>query len=192
MSTRHRVDFLFSMHKFAFLASTLTLCVLLTGCVGTGPNTEQGAVAGGALGALAGGIIGHNSRGGDAFGGAILGAATGAIAGGVIGNSVDQERGTIYGTPDRPPGRYGNPDDRAYRVSRVQGHATPPPTPVDPVPPQPAPNAIWVPGYWIYDTRSYTWVTGRWEIPPPFARTYVPAHSETRNGQLVHVPGYWQ
>src|SRR5687768_7588050 len=102
MATRGEPPLFSAMHKPAFLASSLTLCALLTGCVGTGPNTEQGAVAGGALGALAGGIIGHNSRGGDAFGGAILGAAAGALAGGVIGNNVDQERGTIYG----PPGRY--------------------------------------------------------------------------------------
>lgn len=177
-----------NVNKSILLASALTLGVLLTGCVGTGPNTEQGAVAGGALGALAGGIIGHNSRGGDAFGGAILGATAGALAGGVIGNNVDQERGTIYGAP----GRGGNPDDRAYRVSRAPAQATPPPTPVDPVPPQPAVNAIWIPGFWIYDGRSYTWMRGRWEIPPPLAHTYVPAHSEMRNGQLVYVPGYWQ
>ena len=176
------------MSKSAILASLLASSALFTGCVGTGPNTEQGAVTGGVLGALAGGIIGHNSGRGDAFGGALIGAATGAVAGGAIGNSVDHERGTIYGSP----GRYPNPDDRAYRVSRVQAAPTPPPTPVDPVPPQPAPNAIWIQGYWIYDGRNYSWVAGRWEIPPPFAHTYVPAHSEMRNGQMVFVPGYWR
>lgn len=178
------------MHKL--LLPTLALSALLTGCVGTGPNTEQGAVAGAALGALAGGIIGNNSRGGDTFGGAMIGAATGAIAGGVIGNSVDQERGTIY-TPSNPPPRvYENPDDRGYRRARIESAPTPPPTPRETVPPSPAPNAIWVAGYWIYDGRSYTWVGGHWEIPPPFAHAYVPAHSEVRNGQTVYVPGYWQ
>jgi hypothetical protein len=184
----HRSDFTFAMHKPALLTSTLALCALLTGCVGSGPSTEQGAVTGGALGALAGGIIGHNSRGGDTVGGAVLGGVAGAIAGGVLGNSVDQERGTIYGAPGRQP----TPDDRGYRVSRVQAPSGPPATPVDPVPPQPASNALWVPGFWIYDGRSYTWTAGRWEIPPPYARTYVPAHSEMRNGQMVFVPGYWQ
>jgi hypothetical protein len=137
-------------------------------------------------------VIGHNSRGGDAFGGAILGAAAGALAGGVIGNSVDQERGTLYGPANPPPGRYGNPDDRAYRTYRAQAIPTPPPTPAETVPLQPAPNAVWVPGYWIYNGHAFTWTSGRWEIPPPFAHAYVPAHSEVRNGQTVFVPGYWQ
>jgi hypothetical protein len=175
------------VNKSILLLSGLSLATLLSGCVGSGPNTEQGALAGGALGALAGGIIGHNSRGGDAVGGAVLGAVGGAVAGGLIGNSVDQERGTIYGQP--------NPDDPRYRrVSHAAPavQSTPPPTPNDPVPPQPSANAVWIAGYWIYDGRSYTWVRGRWEVPPPLARTYVPAHSEMRNGQLVHVPGYWQ
>lgn len=175
------------MAKSILLLSGLALGSLLTGCVGTGPNTEQGALAGGALGALAGGIIGHNSRGGDAVGGALLGGAAGAIAGGVIGNGVDQERGTIYAPGNPPPGR-GTPADRAYRVAQVQ----PPPTPAEHLPPSPAPNAVVIPGYWIYDGRRYTWVPSRWEIPPPLARAYVPAHSEVRNGQTVFVPGYWQ
>jgi hypothetical protein len=176
------------MHKSALFVSALACATLFSGCVGSGPNTEQGALTGGALGALAGAVIGHNSRGGDALGGAIIGAATGAVAGGVIGNSVDHERGTIYGAPDRRERAY-YPDERGYRVARS---SQPPETPREVVPPSPAPNAVWIAGYWIYDGRSYTWTSGRWEIPPPMARAYVPAHSEMRNGQLVFVPGYWQ
>lgn len=189
--TRRFPLFLPVMKKSVLLLSGLACATLLSGCVGTGPNTEQGALGGGALGALAGAIIGHNSRGGDALGGAILGAAGGALAGGLIGNSVDQERGTLYGGPDRRVRAYGYPDERSYRVV----HATPPPPPQTPrevVPSAPAPNAVWIAGYWIYDGHSYTWTTGRWEIPPPLARAYVPAHSEMRNGQIVFVPGYWQ
>ena len=171
-----------TMFKSVIFGSGLAAATLLSGCVGSGPNTEQGAVTGGALGALAGAVIGHNSRGGDAVGGAILGAVGGAIAGGVIGNSVDQERGTVYGARER-----------SYRVAHVQSTPPPPPpTPIEATPPSPAPNAVWVAGYWIYDGRSYTWMSGRWEMPPPMAHTYVPAHSELRNGQTVFVPGYWQ
>ena len=42
------------MNTKPFLIAPLALSFLFTGCVGTGPNTQQGAVAGGALGALAG------------------------------------------------------------------------------------------------------------------------------------------
>src|SRR5580658_10607738 len=79
--------------------TALALCAALSGCVGTGPNTQQGAVAGGATGALAGAIIGNNSGGRNGPAGALIGAIVGAIAGGTIGNSIDQERGTLYGQP---------------------------------------------------------------------------------------------
>ncbi len=179
------------MHKSLLLVLALVSATLFSGCVGSGPNTEQGALSGGALGALAGAIIGHNSRGGDAVAGALIGAATGAVAGGVMGNSVDHERGTVYGGPDRHDRAYAYPDQRGYRVVQA-APTTPPPTPREIVPPAPAQNAVWVAGYWIYDGRSYAWTSGRWEIPPPMARVYVPAHSEQRHGQMVFVPGHWQ
>ena len=49
------------MRQQSTLMFALVLSALSAGCVGTGPNTQQGAVTGGALGALAGGIIGNNS-----------------------------------------------------------------------------------------------------------------------------------
>jgi hypothetical protein len=60
-----------AMNKPTLLLFLAALSTLLSGCVGTGPNTQQGAVTGGTLGAIAGAIIGHNSRGGDALGGAL-------------------------------------------------------------------------------------------------------------------------
>ena len=67
-------------------ATALALCAVLTGCVGTGPNTQQGAVEGGAVGAVTGAIIGNNSGGRNGVAGALIGAIAGAIAGGAIGN----------------------------------------------------------------------------------------------------------
>ena len=94
-----------------------------SGCVGTGPNTQQGAVTGGALGALAGAVIGNNS-GGNSLGGAAIGAALGAIAGGTMGNSVDHERDTLYGQSPAP----------RYRYRTASRPPTPPPPPVTPEP----------------------------------------------------------
>ena len=139
--------------------------LLFAGCAGTGPNTEQGAVAGGVLGAVAGGIIGHNSGSGNTVGGAVVGATAGAVAGGVIGNSVDHERGTIYTPTNPPPSQAPVVNERARRGQRTRAIPAPPPTPVETIPPAPAPNAVWVPGYWIYDGRTYTWQSGHWEIP---------------------------
>src|SRR4051812_12567238 len=151
------------MHKPFLFLPAIAISAMLSGCVGSGPSTEQGAVTGGALGAVAGAIIGHNSGSNDAVGGAVLGGLAGAVAGGVIGNSVDQENGTIYGSGSVVA---GNPDSRGYRVARAQTVAAPPappPTPNDTPPPSPAANAVWAPGYWIYDGRTYTWVGGHWE-----------------------------
>lgn len=172
------------MIKQTLLLSTLAMSLLGAGCVGTGPNTQQGAVSGGALGAAAGAIIGHNSRGGDTLGGALLGGAIGAIAGGTLGNSVDQQRGTLYDAP----GGY-----RRERVPVSYAPPQPPPAPVaDVVTPAPASNALWVPGYWTFDGRRYSWTTGHWEIPPPNARAYVVAHWEQRPEGYAFVQSYWR
>jgi hypothetical protein len=153
------------------VVSTVMAVLLCAGCAGTGPNTEQGAVAGGVLGAVAGGVIGHNSRGGNTVGGAVVGATAGAVAGGVIGNSIDHERGTIYTPTNPPPSQAPVIDERARRGPRGRAIPPPPPTPVEAVSAPPAPNAVWVPGYWIYDGRTYTWQSGHWVIPVP-ARRY--------------------
>jgi uncharacterized membrane protein len=188
---RHRMDVawfqsVFVMKIRTFLIPSLALATLLTGCVGTGPNTQQGAVAGGAVGALAGAIIGNNSRGGNALGGAIIGGTVGAIAGGAIGNSVDHQRGTIYGDYDH-----------AY-AARIEMRGPPPMIPAQPqtaevVPACPSQGAAWIPGYWVFDGNGYFWFAGHWEMPPPNARTYVIAHWERFDRhRYCWVQSYWR
>lgn len=161
--------------------------VLLTGCVGTGPNTQQGAVMGGALGALTGAIIGNNSGSGNAGSGALIGAAVGALAGGTVGNAADHERGTVYGNYDQ-----------AY-AQRTEVASAPPPMPPPParvnevVVTAPSSDAIWVPGHWRYRGRyGYAWVPGHWELPPPYARSYVAGHWERRGHRSVWIESYWR
>jgi hypothetical protein len=166
--------------------STLALSLLLSGCVGTGPNTQNGAVAGGAIGALAGAIIGNNSRGGNSVGGALIGGAVGAIAGGTIGNNKDHQEGTLYGNYDE-----------AYN-SRVEMRGPPPPPPApltEVIPAAPTNGALWIPGYWSFESRggdTYTWVGGHWEVPPPNVRNFVTAHWERHGHRYVWVQSYWQ
>ena len=72
------------MKKLLFLV----LILALAGCESMGSKTKTGALAGGLIGAGAGGIIGHQTGSGGK--GALIGAAIGALSGGLIGNSLDQ------------------------------------------------------------------------------------------------------
>ncbi len=90
------------------------LALLLTGLMVGCTTTQQGAVAGGAIGAGTGAIIGHQSgHGGE---GALIGGAVGAISGGLIGHEIDKSRqppppayqseGEYYGGGDYYEGDY--------------------------------------------------------------------------------------
>jgi hypothetical protein len=168
------------MNTKPLLIVPLALSFLLAGCVGTGPNTQQGAVTGGALGALAGGIIGNNS-GGRTWQGAAIGGVIGAIAGGAIGNSIDWQHGSIYGS------------ERAATSNVVvqQPPPMPPPQP-DYFTPQPSPYAVWIPGAWGFDGYRYIWVAGHWAEPPAHYSVYVGPHWAYRGEGYIFIRGYWR
>jgi hypothetical protein len=84
-----------------------TSIVLLTvlvfaaaGCDTMGPKAKTGTVAGGVLGAAAGGIIGNQSRH-RGLEGAAIGGALGALAGSMVGSAADQEQ-AMASTPPPP------------------------------------------------------------------------------------------
>jgi hypothetical protein len=171
------------MRQQSTLIFALVLSALSAGCVGTGPNTQQGAVTGATLGAIAGGIIGNNS-GHQTWEGAALGALAGAIAGGTIGNSVDNQNGTLY----RPPPAASN-----MVVRQMPAMPPPPPTPTaEAVTPPPSSSAVWIPGYSAYDGYRNVWVAGHWEIPPPNCRTYVAPYWVNQGGAYTFIPGSWR
>src|ERR1035438_10535575 len=122
------------------VSCALALCTVLTGCVGTGPNTQQGAVEGGALGAVTGAIIGNNSGGRNGAAGALIGGIAGAIAGGTIGNSVDHQNGTIYRS-----------EYEATTNMAVPSVPPPPPPPSELQTAQPTPSAVWIYGFYDFD-----------------------------------------
>lgn len=158
-----------------FKITAIALCTILTGCVETGPNTQQGAVTGGALGAVTGAIIGNNSGSRNGPAGALIGAIAGAIAGGTLGNSVDNQNGTIYGRP----------------LAAVPAYPAYPGTP-EAVVAQPSPNAVWVPGYWEWTGAQYVWVGGCWRVPPPGFSVYVQGGWIFRGGGYFYRRPYWR
>ncbi len=170
-----------SQHSPSLLVA-LSLAALTAGCVGTGPNTQQGAVGGAALGAVAGAIIGNNSGSHNALGGAVIGGVAGGLAGGAIGNALDHQRGTIY-------------TSEAQATTDYAVEAPPPP----PAPPRevvvqrarPERDVIWVDGYWIYESHGYSWIPGHWERPPERRMAFVAPHWQHRGGTYIYVRGYW-
>ena len=165
------------------LLGLLSLSSLFTGCVGAGPNTQQGVVGGAALGALAGAIIGNNSGSRNAGSGALIGGIAGAAAGGAIGNSLDHQRGTLYTS-----------EAQATTTVIVEQPPEPPPPPPRVVvarPPQR--NVVWIEGYHAYDGHGrYVWVNGTWATPPGRHRAYVAPHWKLRDRGYVYVEGYWR
>ena len=75
-------------HTIAWLLIGALAVAALPACNTT--PTQEGAVAGAALGAGAGAIIGHQQ--GKQGEGALIGAAAGALAGALIGDQVDERR----------------------------------------------------------------------------------------------------
>ena len=73
--------------------TVLAAGLILTGCYtpeGRPDRTASGALAGGAIGAGSGAIIGSMSH--NAGAGALIGGAIGALTGGIIGHSMDQQQ----------------------------------------------------------------------------------------------------
>jgi hypothetical protein len=75
------------MNKKRVISAALLPALLACGCSSLS-HTENGALAGGAIGAGTGALIGNAT--GHTAGGALIGAGVGSLTGALIGNSADQ------------------------------------------------------------------------------------------------------
>ena len=82
--------------KPAKLFASLTVLVLAVGATGCATRAGEGALIGGAGGALAGAAIGSHSHG-RAGEGALIGGAIGAIGGAIVGSEIDRHESAHYG-----------------------------------------------------------------------------------------------
>ena len=75
------------MNKLGWSISVVALALVAAGCETMQSKTAQGALAGGALGAGTGAIIGHQT--GRAGEGTAIGAGLGALGGALIGHAME-------------------------------------------------------------------------------------------------------
>ncbi len=74
--------------SYGLLAPIATMLLLATGCESPPSNAGQGALLGGAGGAILGGVVGHQLH--NTAAGAVIGAGAGALTGAVVGNKIDE------------------------------------------------------------------------------------------------------
>jgi hypothetical protein len=67
----------------------------------------------------------------------------------------------------------------------------PPPLPEYEQPPVPAPNYIWMPGYWAWGDAGYYWVPGTWVLAPQPGLLWTPGYWAWQSGFYGWHPGYW-
>jgi hypothetical protein len=68
----------------------------------------------------------------------------------------------------------------------------PPPLVVEARVPAPAPDHVWIEGYWHWGGHRYEWMRGHWERPPHAHAVWVPAHYERRHDDWVYTRGRWE
>jgi uncharacterized protein YcfJ len=76
-----------SMTRFVACSPLVLLALLASGCQ-SASTADQGALFGGATGAVLGGIVGHQFH--NTAAGAVIGAGAGALTGAVVGNKIDE------------------------------------------------------------------------------------------------------
>lgn len=74
--------------------------------------------------------------------------------------------------------------------------SSPPPTPIDEIPPDRRPqgdDVAWIPGYWGWDDdrSDFIWVSGTWRNMPP-DRQFVPGYWREVQGGYQWGSGFWQ
>ena len=108
------------MRQRIWIASAMLIATLVWGVGCETTPVQEGALIGGALGAGAGAIIGHQS--GHQGEGALIGAGAGALTGALVGDQVEQnrrrspaqQRGQAFGTVQ--PVQTGHYENRVVRT----------------------------------------------------------------------------
>ena len=109
--------------------------------------------------------------------------------------------------PPHPGAVYveGRWDERSRNWIESHWEIVPPPSPAPivivqaPPPPRreypgyrPAPDYVWIDGYWVWRGRGYEWVPGRWDRPPHGHGRWNAAHYERHGNSYIFIEGSWR
>jgi hypothetical protein len=114
------------MKKYFYSLTMIASIVAMSGC-NPYNNEGEGAATGGALGALAGGIIGHKSH--DTGAGMLIGGALGAVTGAAVGSQVqkpvyEEPQGVVEEQPQVVPSTTYSGDTVTVNVPNSNGGYT--------------------------------------------------------------------
>ena len=69
---------------------------------------------------------------------------------------------------------------------------TPPPDQIEVITVAPAPEFVWVGGWWVFGGGRYSWHSGHWERPPYPRAAWQPGHWDRARDGHVWVRGRWR
>jgi hypothetical protein len=74
----------------------------------------------------------------------------------------------------------------------VYAPVAPPPNKTEYLPTQPAPDAFWIGGHYVWGSSGWTWVDGHYERPPYPGANYTRGYYAKNSYGYRWVGGYWK
>ena len=110
------------------------------------------------------------------------------------GNSPDFVPPGLADKGGVPPGHLDKSVPPGHRRAPVEVVviSAPPALRVERMLPRPSAAHVWVPGYWMWDSKAYVWTPGMWMAPPEPSAVWVAPRFEKRSGVSVFISGYWR
>ena len=116
------------------------------------------------------------------------------LAGGLAGAAVghQQEQRDAGAVPRETVPVYTAPASADAPMIVQSPPLIPATQPLENIPAQPAPGAVWIAGHYNFTGTSYAWEPGRWETPPAGMSAWVPPSWQPQGNGYVYVRGHWQ
>ena len=94
---------------------------------------------------------------------------------------------------ERKTATQGTSSAPVLRPAQAVAVRHPPPPPREEFQPSsPAPDYVWIPGYWAWGSVEWVWIFGRWQRPPERMVAWVPGQWVQRGDEWIWRKGHWQ